>query len=711
MVPVAALQANNGQKASASKREAGSRRFPLSLIRNVGIIAHIDAGKTTTSERILFYSGRVHRMGEVHDGTATMDWMAQEQERGITITSAATTCTWQGYQINLIDTPGHVDFTVEVERSLRVLDGVIGVFCGVAGVQPQSETVWRQAQKYSVPRIAFINKMDRMGADFNRVLEDLRERLGAPAVAIQLPVGSEENFHGVIDLIGMRMLRFGEASQGVDVSEEDIPCEMTAEAEAARAALVEAVAELDEELLECYMESPDIDPERLIGGIRRATIAGNLLPVLAGSALKNKGVQPLMDAVTRYLPSPVDIPPVTGHHPKSNEEVSREASDAEPVCALAFKIATDSYVGKLAYIRVYSGELKKGQNLYNPRLGKRERISRLLLLHANHREDVESLYAGDIGALVGPKHCTTGDTLCAENHPIALERIEFPEPVISMAIEPKTQADRDKLYAALSALAEEDPTFQLSTDEESGQTLISGMGELHLEVLKDRMFREYNVQANAGKPMVAYREGILAEAAGEYTFDRDLGGTRHYARVVLSVVPRDRDAGHEVVWQASSEAIPHPIRHAAEEGLQDALLTGVLGSYPMIDVGVTVTGGEFRQEESTEVAFRSAATMALRAVLKDATPVLLEPIMSLEIVTPEEHMGDVLGDVNSRRGKVSDMEARDNAQVIRADVPLAELFGYATDLRSLSKGRADCSMEPHLFEPVPAELRNAILNR
>ena len=711
MVIVAAQQQNNAQKASASKNEASGRGRSLSKIRNIGIIAHIDAGKTTTTERILFYSGRVHKMGEVHEGTATMDWMAQEQERGITITSAATTCFWLDHQVNIIDTPGHVDFTVEVERSLRVLDGAVGVFCGVAGVQPQSETVWRQASKYRVPCLAFVNKMDRKGADFERVVQDLRERLRANAVPVQLPIGYEDEFSGVIDLVGRKAFRFSSDSLGAEVEECAIPDVSSVAVEAARAVLVEAVADLDEQTLEAYMESPDVSAVALAEGIRRCTVRGNMVPVLCGSALRNKGVQPLLDAVVHFLPSPLDVSSITGHHPKTNEELTREADDGEPLSALAFKISTDPYVGKLAFARVYSGVLKKGQNVFNPRVAKRERISRLLMLHANHREDVDAIYTGEIGAIVGPKHCTSGDTLCVENHPVVLESIMFPEPVISMAIEPRTQADRDKLTQALAALAEEDPTFQVSTNEESGQTIISGMGELHLEILKDRMFREFNVQANAGKPTVAYRESIAGNGAGESTFDREIGGATQFARIAVSVVPRMREEGHIVQWKTSRDQVPDEFHGAVEQGVQDALITGVLGSYPMVDIGVTVTGGDFRPEESTEIAFRSATVMAMRAALQNADPVLLEPVMRLEILTPEEYMGDILGDTNSRRGKILDIQANGGEQIIHAEVPLERLFGYATDVRSLSKGRAVYSMEPHLFEIVPPAQQDKILHR
>ena len=696
---------------SASQREAAGRCRPLSRIRNIGIIAHIDAGKTTTTERILYYSGRVHKMGEVHDGNAVMDWMVQEQERGITITSAATTCFWRDHQVNLIDTPGHVDFTAEVERSLRVLDGAVGVFCGVAGVQPQSETVWRQARRYRVPCLAFINKMDRKGADFGRVVEALRRELNAPVAPVHLPVGREEAFSGVIDLVRLQQLQFPEEELGARVEAGPIPSEYAAEAETARAGLVETVADHDVAVLEAYMESGDVPPEVLAAGLRRATVAGHLVPVLCGSALKNKGIQPLLDAVIDYLPAPTDVPPMVGRHPKTETPETREVSDFEPLCGLAFKIATDAYVGKLAFVRIYSGMLKKGQNYYNPRAGARERVGRLMRLHANHREEVEVLHTGEIGAIGGGKLLTTGDTLCAENRPIILERIEFPEPVIAMAIEPKSQADKDKLVAGLAALAEEDPTFRITTDPDSGQTLISGMGELHLEILRDRLSREFGVRANAGKPMVAYREGIRAGASGEAVFEREIAGETQFAGVALTVRPAGTAAGNQIRWQAGSDQIPHPLRPAVEQGLQDGLTTGVLGSYPLADIEVVVSGGAARPDQSTEVAFRAAAAMALREAVHRASPVLLEPIMRLEIETPEEYTGEILGDVNARRGRVINLRARDDVQIVDAEVPLAELFGYATALRSLSRGRAICTMEPHQFEMVPEATQAAILNQ
>jgi elongation factor G len=711
MSTVVKQQNNSKARNSDSPREAEGRGTALSVTRNIGIIAHIDAGKTTTTERILYYTGKVHKIGEVHDGTATMDWMIQEQERGITITSAATTCFWNDNQINIIDTPGHVDFTVEVERSLRVLDGAVGVFCAVGGVQPQSETVWRQAKKYNVPCLAFINKMDRMGADFDNVVQQLREKLAAPAVPVQIPWGAAEDFEGLVDLIKMRAVTFKEDSLGSEVDYVAIPSELAAKAEEARAALIEQVAELDEELLESYMENTDVSEKALVDAIRRATISSLLVPVFCGSSLKNKGVQPLLDAIVDYLPSPIDVPPVTGIVVKTEEEVARNVSDFEPLSGLVFKMATDKFVGKLAFVRIYSGQLKKGQNIYNPRTRKRERVGRLLRLHANHREDVDVLYAGEIGGMAGQKFFTTGDTVCPENDALVLENIEFPEPVISMAIEPKTTADKDNLVDALKDLSEEDPTFHISVNEETGQTIIQGMGELHLEIIKDRILREYNVKANAGKPMVAYRESILKTGTGNFTFDREIGGTTHFASLHLQVSPRPEASGNTVVFDVSSSIIPQQYRESIEAGIQDALMTGVLGNFAVIDAEVKVIGGETHSVDSTEVAFRSAAVMAVRDAVANANPTLLEPIMLLEIDTPEEHLGDVLGDISSRRGRVREIKALTNIQVVQADVPLAEVFGYATSLRSLTKGRASYSMEPQAFEPVPASMQDSILNR
>ncbi len=697
--------------AKQSNIEAAGRGHALATIRNIGIVAHIDAGKTTTTERILFYTGKVHKMGEVHDGTAVMDWMAQEQERGITITSAATTCFWRDRQINIIDTPGHVDFTAEVERSLRVLDGAVGVFCAVGGVQPQSETVWRQANKYLVPRMAFINKMDRTGARFGRVVADMREKLHAPAVPVQIPWGCEEHFKGVVDLVRMKLLTFDEGGMGSKVAVGEIPAELEAEARAAREALLEAVAETDEALLNAYLDEGDLGEAELREGIRRATVANRMVPVLCGTSLKNKGIQPLLDAVVEYLPSPLEVPAVQGRHPKTDEVLVRETGDSEPLCALAFKVATDPFVGKLIFMRVYSGELKKSANVWNPRTQKRERVMRLIRLHANQREEIDTLYSGEIGAIAGIKGVSTGDTLCAEQKPIALERIVFPEPVVSMAIEPKTQADKEKMNAALEDLAEEDPTFRVGKDVETGQTIIQGMGELHLEILRDRMLREFKVQANAGRPMVAYRETIRAAGRAEFTFDRELGGKRHFAVVGIALEKNERGAGNSVDFQIDSVSMPHDFRSVVEEGIHDGLSTGVLGSFPLVDVRVSVVSGQWHPVDSSEIAFRSAASMSLREAARAARPVLLEPIMALEIVTPEEHLGDVLGDLNMRRGQVRDVAQRDGTRVVEASVPLAELFGYATTLRSLTRGRAGYTMEPTRFDVVPDSLGQELMNR
>ncbi len=711
MSTIVKQQNNSKARNSDSPKEAEGRGTALSTTRNIGIIAHIDAGKTTTTERILYYTGKVHKIGEVHDGTATMDWMIQEQERGITITSAATTCFWKDHQINIIDTPGHVDFTVEVERSLRVLDGAVGVFCAVGGVQPQSETVWRQAKKYNVPRLAFVNKMDRMGADFDNVVEQLRKKLAAVAVPVQIPWGAADDFKGLVDLIRMRAVIFAEDSLGSEINYIDIPVELAAKAEEARAFLIEQVAELDEELLEAYMENTDVSEKVLVDAIRRATISNLLVPVLCGSSLKNKGVQPMLDAVVDYLPSPLDVPSVLGIALKSEEEVSREASDFDPLSGLVFKMVTDKFVGKLAFVRIYSGQLKKGQNIYNPRTRKRERVGRLLRLHANHREDVDVLYSGEIGGMVGQKFFTTGDTVCAENDAIILENIEFPEPVISMAIEPKTTADKQHLVDALQDLSDEDPTFHIALNEETGQTIIQGMGELHLEIIKDRILREYNVKANAGRPVVAYRESISKPGKGSFTFEREIGGTNHFASLHLHVSPKAQGTGNTVLFDVSSSIIPNEFRTAIQEGIEDALLTGVLGNFAIIDTEVKIIGGEARTVDSSEMAFRTAGVMALRDAVSSAGPELLEPVMLLEIDTPEEHLGDVLGDLNGRRGRVREIKALANIQAVRADVPLAEVFGYATSLRSLTKGRASYTMEPQAFEPVPASMQDSILNR
>ena len=693
------------------RREAEGRTRGLDRLRNIGIIAHIDAGKTTTTERMLFYAGIVHRMGEVHDGTAVMDWMDQEKERGITITSAATTCEWKDCQINVIDTPGHVDFTIEVERSLRVLDGAIGVFCGVGGVQPQSETVWRQAEKYGVPRIAFVNKMDRKGADFERVVSEMRNRLSANAMPIQIPVGAEDNFRGVIDVVRLRMLTFDDSTLGADVRAEDMPPDLAAAAEKARAELVERVAEKDETVLESYLEQVDVPADILIGGIRRATLAGELTPVLCGSSLRNKGVQPLLDAVIDLLPSPLDVRDLDAIDSKSGATVAVSADDTAPLRALVFKLASDSYVGQLAFVRVYSGHLRKGANVFNPRTKKRERISRLVRLHADSRTEVDDLYSGEIGAVVGLKQATTGDTLCAESNPVELERMQFPEPVMFMAIEPKTRADRDKLDGALAILAAEDPTCIIRTDEETGQTILSGMGELHLEVLKERMLREFNVAANTGKPMVAYRETVTGHGKGEHLFDREIGGSRQMARVAIEVSAGERGSGHSIEFEVKADRIPHVFREQVAQGIMDGIMTGVLARYAMTDMTCRVIDGGFDPESSTDVAFRTAAVMAFRGAVMAAGPELLEPIMELEIITPGEHMGDVLGDLNGRRGKVQEMITRGDMQIVKAAVPLAELFGYSTVIRSLTRGRASYTMEPEQFDIVPEPVRTELLSR
>ena len=700
-----------GAQGAARTHEAPDRLRALALVRNMGIIAHIDAGKTTVSERILFYSGLVHRMGEVHEGTTTMDWMPQERERGITITSAATTCFWRDHQINLLDTPGHVDFTVEVERSLRVLDGAVGVFCGVGGVQPQSETVWRQADRYHVPRVAFINKMDRMGADFEAVLTQMNERFATPCVPVQLPWGREADFRGAVDLLSMEAVAFDEGTLGQQMTRGPVPAELGAASERARAALVEKVAELDEAVLEAYLAAPDVPAELLRAGLRRAVLANKLVPVFCGSALRNKGVQLLLDGVVDYLPSPTDVPLLQGHHPKTQATLTRKADDFGPLTALAFKLMNDAHLGQIVFVRVYAGQLKKGANVYNPRTRRRERVMRLVRLHADSREETETLHAGEIGAVSGFKQVTTGDTLCFENDPIELERIRFPEPVISMAIEPRSQADRVKLQEALAAMASEDPTCVVSVNAETGQTLLSGMGELHLEILKDRMFREYKVQANAGKPMVAYRETVTGEGRAESVFDRVIGGQRQLAGLTIAVAPAPRGAGNALAFEVSALVLPAEFRAEIEAGIQDALATGVVAQYALVDVRVRVVGAQVHETDSTPMAFRTAAVMALRDAARAARAVLLEPIMSLEVLTPPEHMGDVLNDLSSRRGRIRNMESQATVQVIHADVPLAALFGYSTAIRSASKGRASYSMEPACFDVVPEAIQAAIINR
>ncbi|MBE3572461.1 MAG: elongation factor G [Moorella humiferrea] len=685
-----------------------AREYPLEKTRNIGIMAHIDAGKTTTTERILFYTGRVHRLGEVHDGNATMDWMVQEQERGITITSAATTCFWRDHRINIIDTPGHVDFTVEVERSLRVLDGAIAVFCSVGGVEPQSETVWRQADKYGVPRIAYINKMDRVGADFFRGVKMIAERLGANPVPIQLPIGAEENFHGMVDLIRMKALYFPD-ELGTVIEEGPIPADMEDLVREYREKLLEAVAESDEELMVKYLEGEELTEEEIKAGIRKATIAVKMVPVLCGSSFKNKGVQPLLDAVVDFLPAPTDIPAIHGIDPETGAEDERHSSDNEPFAALAFKIMADPYVGKLTFFRVYSGTIKSGSYVYNSTKGRRERIGRILRMHANHREEVDEAYAGDIAAAVGLKETTTGDTLCDEQHPIILESMEFPEPVISVAIEPKTKADQEKLSTALQKLAEEDPTFKIHTDPETGQTIISGMGELHLEIIVDRLMREFKVGANVGRPQVAYKETIRRPVKAEGKFIRQTGGRGQYGHVVIEVEPQERGKGYEFVNKIVGGVVPKEYVPAVDAGIQEAMNNGVLAGYPVVDVKVSLVDGSYHEVDSSEMAFKIAGSLAFKDAAKKAGPVLLEPIMKVEVVVPEEYMGDVIGDLNARRGRLEGMEPRAGAQVIRAFVPLAEMFGYATDLRSRTQGRGTYVMQFDHYEEIPQNIAEEII--
>jgi len=692
-------------------RSSPERLVPLERTRNIGICAHIDAGKTTTTERILYYTGKVYKVGEVHEGTATMDWMEQERERGITITSAATTCFWRDHRVNIIDTPGHVDFTVEVERSLRVLDGACAVFCAVGGVEPQSETVWRQANKYKVPRIAFVNKMDRTGADFEAAVAQMRERLAANAVPIQIPIGKEADFKGVVDLVKLKASVWTGEELGAKFDVVEIPAELKDAAKTAHAKLVEAVAEKDDELMHLYLEGKEITAQQLQSGIRRLTIRNELVPVICGAAFKNKGVQPLLDAVVDYLPSPTDVPDVVGTNPDSKQPEARCADDTGPFCALAFKIWTDPYAGKLIFFRVYSGKVSKGLTVYNPRNNKRERIGRLLEMHANHRQEIDVCYSGDIGALVGLKNITTGDTICDEDHAVLLESITFPEPVISMAIEPNTKADRDKMSTALQRLAEEDPTFRLTTDQETGQTIISGMGELHLDIIKDRMFREFNVGATAGKPQVAYRETITKKAEAEGKFIRQSGGRGQYGHAIITIEPGEKTSGVVVENKVVGGAIPREYIPAVEDGILEAAQTGVLGGYPMVDVKVQIIDGTFHEVDSSEIAFKMAGSFAFKEAARKAGAIMLEPVMDVEVITPEAHMGDVVGDLNSRRGRISHIEPRANSTIIHAHVPLAEMFGYATALRSLTKGRASYSMEPANFEKVPDNILNAILDK
>lgn len=685
-----------------------AREYALKDTRNIGIMAHIDAGKTTTTERILYYSGKTHKIGETHDGAATMDWMAQEQDRGITITSAATTTSWRGKRINIIDTPGHVDFTVEVERSLRVLDSAVAVFCAVAGVQPQSETVWRQAVRYNVPRIAFVNKMDRTGANYRNVVNQIRDRLGANALSLQLPIGAEDNFEGVIDLITMKAYRFLEGTDIKNFEEMPIPDDLQAEAEELHAKLIEDIAESDENLMMKYLEGEELTEDEIKTAIRKATIANEMVPVFCGSAFKNKGVQILLDAIVDYCPAPTDIESIKGILP-NGEEAARHADDAEPFSALAFKVMTDPYVGKLTFFRVYSGTLKSGSYVYNSTKGKRERIGRILLMHSNHRSEIDEVFAGDIAAAVGLKDTGTGDTLCDENSEIILESMEFPDPVISVAIEPASKADQDKMGTALAKLAEEDPTFKAYTDEETGQTIIAGMGELHLDIIVDRLKREFRVEANVGKPMVSYKETIQKAVHGEGKFIRQSGGRGQYGHAIIDLEPLEAGTGFQFESKIVGGVVPKEYVKPIEEGIKEAMENGILAGYEMVDMKATLVDGSYHDVDSSEMAFKVAGSMAFKNCAAKADPVILEPIMKIEITVPEEYMGDVMGDLNGRRGRIEGMEAQGNSQIIRGFVPLAEMFGYATDLRSRTQGRGTYSMESDHFEPVPKSISEEII--
>ena len=684
------------------------RAVSLEMTRNIGIMAHIDAGKTTTTERILYYTGKTHKIGDTHEGTATMDWMAQEQERGITITSAATTAFWKDHRINIIDTPGHVDFTVEVERSLRVLDGSVTVFCAKGGVEPQSETVWHQANNYHVPRMAFVNKMDIMGADFYNVVSMMRDRLKCTAVPIQLPIGAEDTFKGLIDLLEMKAYIYND-DLGNDISVIEIPDDMKEKAEEYRTELVEAVAENDEELMMKYLEGEELTIEELKVAIRRETIANTIVPVCCGTAYKNKGVQKLLDAIVDYMPSPVDIPAIKGVDPETGEKTVRHSSDDEPFAALAFKIAADPFVGKLCFFRVYSGTVDAGATVLNSVKGKSERMGRILMMHANHRQDIETCYAGDIAAAVGLKQTTTGDTLCDPKHEVVLESMEFPEPVIRVAIEPKTKAGQEKMGIALARLAEEDPTFKTYTDEETGQTIIAGMGELHLEIIVDRLLREFKVEANVGKPQVAYRETIKGTADVDNKYARQSGGKGQYGHVKIRVSPNESGAGYVFENKIVGGAIPKEYIPAVDAGIQGAMQSGVLAGYPVVDIKVELYDGSYHEVDSSEMAFKIAGSMALKEALRKAQPVIMEPIMKVVVVVPEDYMGDVIGDLNSRRGQIQGMEARNGVEDINALVPLAEMFGYATDLRSKTQGRGNYSMEPSHYVEVPKSIAEKIV--
>jgi elongation factor G len=693
---------------SPTRPDRAGTNIPLERTRNIGIIAHIDAGKTTVTERILFYTKKIYKLGEVHEGAATMDWMEQEQERGITITAAATTCFWNDHRINLIDTPGHVDFTVEVERSLRVLDGAVVVFDGVAGVEPQSETVWRQADKYHVPRFCFVNKLDRTGADFWRVVDMIRERLGVNAVPLQVPMGAEDQFRGVIDLINMKAITYGnDLGDQIDVGE--IPDEFRASADEWREKMIEAVADLDDDIAHKFLEGEEIGVDQLRNALRAGTLGYQIVPVLTGSALKNKGVQPMLDAVVDYLPSPLDVPPVTGKDARSGDEATRSTDPTEPFTALAFKIAADPFVGTLAFFRVYSGTLKTGSYVYNSSKGQKERVGRILQMHANHREEIDQVSAGDIAAAVGLKNTTTGDTLCAEDKQIILESIVFPEPVIELAVEPKTKADQDKMALALQRLAAEDPTFRVHTDEESSQTRIAGMGELHLEVLVDRMLREFKVQANVGRPQVSYREAIRKPVRAEGRFVRQTGGKGQYGHAVLQLEPLERGVGFEWESKIVGGAVPREFWRAIESGVVEALAGGVVAGYPVIDLKATLVDGSYHEVDSSEMAMKIAGSMAAKDGVGKADPAILEPVMRVEVTTPEDFMGDVIGNLNAKRGQIDGLDERGTSRVVRAHVPLAEMFGYATELRSMTQGRAAYSMEFSHYAEVPSNLANELI--
>ncbi len=693
------------------RKKAVSRTVPLERCRNIGIMAHIDAGKTTTTERILFYTGRTHRIGEVHEGTATMDWMEQEQERGITITSAATTCTWRDIRINIIDTPGHVDFTAEVERSLRVLDGAVAVFDAVHGVQPQSEKVWRQADKYGVPRICFINKIDKMGADFEHAIDTIRKRLNAKPVAIQIPIGQEDKFKGVVDLISMKAIIWKDDTIGAEYVTGEIPAELQKKAEAFHAKLVETVAENDDEMLHKFLEGETISADELRSSLRKSTISLKVFPVVVGTAFKNKGIQPLLDAVVDYLPSPIDAGEVKGINPENGETITRKPADNEPFSALAFKIMADPYVGQLTFIRVYSGQLKSGDSVLNAGRGRTERIGRLLKMHANKREDIQEILAGDICAAVGLKNVSTGDTICDESHPVALESITFAVPVISVAVEPKTKADQEKMGMALGKLAQEDPTFKVHTDPDSGQTIISGMGELHLEIIVDRMMREYKVEANVGKPQVAYRETIRKKSEAEGKYIRQTGGRGQYGHAKIRLEPQEPGKGYEFVNEIVGGSVPKEFIKPIDQGIREAMEGGVLAGYEMVDVKATLYDGSYHDVDSNEMAFKIAGSMAFKEAARKASPVLLEPVMAVEVVTPEDYAGVIMGDLSSRRGRIEGMEHRAGSQVIKAIVPLAEMFGYATHMRSSTQGRAEYSMHFARYEETPRSVAEEIIAR